>query len=146
MKSGLGRRPVFHRREGRIRAHVQLCWLALLLTRVAETATGQAWRALRHELDRLRLVALATSDGTVAQCSRTTAARKQIWRDLELPEPLLCVRALALAPQEGDQWLVSPWLSNTGPRRLTPQVHKIAARCHRQCCRNRGVAWSTCAG
>jgi transposase len=30
MKGALALRPVFHRREDRIRAHVQLCWLALL--------------------------------------------------------------------------------------------------------------------
>src|ERR671910_2405465 len=34
MKGALGLRPVFHHREDRIRAHVQLCWLALLLIRV----------------------------------------------------------------------------------------------------------------
>ncbi len=39
MKSSLGLRPVFHYREDRIRAHIQLCWLALLLIRVAENAT-----------------------------------------------------------------------------------------------------------
>ena len=33
-KTSLGLRPVYHHREDRIRAHVQLCWLALLLTRV----------------------------------------------------------------------------------------------------------------
>ena len=34
-KSSLGLRPVYHHREDRIRAHVQLCSLALLLIRVA---------------------------------------------------------------------------------------------------------------
>lgn len=34
-------RPVFHHKEQRIRAHLQLCWLALLLRRVAETAAGE---------------------------------------------------------------------------------------------------------
>ncbi|MFC9841692.1 IS1634 family transposase, partial [Rhodococcus sp. NPDC127530] len=58
MKGSLGLRPVFHHREDRIRAHVQLCWLALLLIRVAETATGDTWRILRHELDRLHLITL----------------------------------------------------------------------------------------
>src|SRR5659263_761114 len=36
MKGALGLRPIFHYREDRIRAHVQLCWLALLLIRVIE--------------------------------------------------------------------------------------------------------------
>ncbi|HEY6854553.1 MAG TPA: transposase, partial [Gemmatimonadales bacterium] len=55
MKSSLRLRPVFHYREDRIRAHIQLCWLALLLIRVVENGTGDTWRNLRHELDRLHL-------------------------------------------------------------------------------------------
>ena len=39
-EGALGLRPVFHHREDRIRAHIQLCWLALLLLRVIENATG----------------------------------------------------------------------------------------------------------
>jgi len=46
-KTSLGLRPVYHHRDDRIRAHVQLCWLALLLIRVAETRTGHTWRNLR---------------------------------------------------------------------------------------------------
>ncbi|MCA1699173.1 MAG: IS1634 family transposase, partial [Actinobacteria bacterium] len=37
MKTTLDLRPVRHRKEDRIRAHVLLCWLALLLIRVAES-------------------------------------------------------------------------------------------------------------
>jgi len=72
-KTSLGLRPVYHHREDRIRAHVQLCWLALLLIRVAETRAGDTWRNLRHELDRMHLVTLATADGRVAQRSATTS-------------------------------------------------------------------------
>ena len=86
-KSSLGLRPVYHHREDRIRAHVQLCWLALLLIRVAETATGETWRTLRHELDRMHLVTLATADGRVAQRSTTTSDQKTILAALDLPEP-----------------------------------------------------------
>ena len=86
-KSSLGLRPVYHHREDRIRAHVQLCWLALLLIRVAETRTGDTWRNLRHELDRMHLVTLATADGRVAQRSALTGDQKTILAALELPEP-----------------------------------------------------------
>ena len=86
-KGALGLRPVHHYREDRIRAHVQLCWLALLLIRVAEAATGDTWRNLRHELDRMHLVTLATADGRVAQRSTTTSGQKSILSALELPEP-----------------------------------------------------------
>ena len=86
-KSSLGLRPVYHHREDRIRAHVQLCWLALLLIRVAETRAGDTWRNLRHELDRMHLVTLATADGRVAQRSATTSDQKTILAALDLPEP-----------------------------------------------------------
>ncbi len=87
MKGALGLRPVFHYREDRIRAHVQLCWLALLLLRVVENATDDTWRNVRHELDRMHLITLATADGHVAQRSATTAGQKAILAALELGEP-----------------------------------------------------------
>jgi len=87
MKGALGLRPVFHYREDRIRAHVQLCWLALLLMRVVENATDHTWRNVRHELDRMHLVTLATADGHVAQRTATTAGQKTILAALLLAEP-----------------------------------------------------------
>jgi hypothetical protein len=87
MKGALGLRPVFHHRKDRIRGHVQLCWLALLLIRVVENTTGDTWRNLAHELDRMHLVTLATPDGRVAQRSATTPGQKKIFEALELPEP-----------------------------------------------------------
>ena len=87
MTGALGLRPVFHYRQDRIRAHVQLCWLALLLIRVIENTTGDTWRNVRNELDRMHLLTLATADGRVAQRSATTAAQKTILAALALPEP-----------------------------------------------------------
>jgi hypothetical protein len=87
MKGALALRPVFHHREDRIRAHIQLCWLALLLIRVAENTTADTWRNLRHELDRMHLVTLATAHGQLAQRSATTPGQQTILRGLSLPEP-----------------------------------------------------------
>jgi hypothetical protein len=87
LKSTLDMRPVYHRREDRIESHVQLCWLALLLLRVAETETRDTWRNLRNELDRMHLVTLATSEGIVAQRTELTHPQRQILKALELPEP-----------------------------------------------------------
>ncbi len=56
MKSTLDLRPVYHHLEPRIRAHVLLCWLALLLIRVAERSTGQTWRRIAIELGRVHAV------------------------------------------------------------------------------------------
>ena len=46
LKTTLELRPVFHRLEHRIRAHVLICWLALLLIRVAERQTDHTWRRI----------------------------------------------------------------------------------------------------
>jgi len=83
----LGLRPVFHHREDRIRAHIQLCWLALLLLRVIEIATGDTWRNVRRELDRMHLVTLATNAGQIAQRTTNTAGQQTLFRALDLPEP-----------------------------------------------------------
>ncbi len=87
MKGALGLRPVFHRKDQRIRAHVQLCWLALLLTRVIENTATDTWRNIRHELDRMSLVTLATPAGQLAQRSITTPDQRKILTALQLPEP-----------------------------------------------------------
>jgi transposase len=86
-KGALGLRPVFHHREDRIRAHIQLCWLALLLLRVIEIATGDTWRNVRRELDRMHLVTLATNAGQIAQRTTSTAGQQTLVRALDLPEP-----------------------------------------------------------
>jgi hypothetical protein len=44
MKSVLDLRPVYHRLEQRIRAHVLLCWLALLFIRSPGTRPGRPGR------------------------------------------------------------------------------------------------------
>ncbi len=80
-------RPVFHRTDQRIQAHVQLCWLALLLLRVAELAVADTWRNIRDELDRLHLVTLATPDGHLAQRGELTPNQRAILHALQLPEP-----------------------------------------------------------
>ncbi len=85
--STLDLRPVYHRLEDRIRAHVQLCWLALLLIRVIETSVGDTWRNVCDELERMHLVSMQTPDGTVAQRSLTTPGRRAILAKLGLPEP-----------------------------------------------------------
>ena len=62
MKQILDLRPVYHRLEERIRAHVVLCWLALLLIRIIETTTGQTWHHVRRDLDRLHAGHLHRAD------------------------------------------------------------------------------------
>jgi hypothetical protein len=87
MKSTLDLRPVYHRLEDRIRAHVVLCWLALLLIRVAENATGDTWRNLRHELDRLHAGEFTGNTGRVLQRNDLTGDQQAILAALDVAEP-----------------------------------------------------------
>ena len=80
-------RPVYHRKDDRIVAHVQLSWLALLLIRTAEIACRDTWRNISHELDRIQLHTYDTGAGTVSQRTRLTAKHSSILKALNLPEP-----------------------------------------------------------
>jgi hypothetical protein len=86
-KSTIDLRPVYHHREDRIRAHVQLCWLALLILRVAEVEVGDTWRNIRSEFDRMHLVTFASAQGTISQRTELTPAQRTILSALKLPEP-----------------------------------------------------------
>jgi transposase len=89
LKSRLELRPVYHRLEDRIRAHVLLCWLALLLIRIAENRTGQTWCSLRATLQRMHLGEFSGAAGQVRQRTETTPAQKQIFKALAVKEPPL---------------------------------------------------------
>jgi hypothetical protein len=87
MKSVLDLRPVYHRLEDRIRGHVLLCWLALLLARVAETTTGQTWPTIRDQLQRLHAVTFAGTAGTFRQTTELTKPHHDLFTKLDLAPP-----------------------------------------------------------
>jgi transposase len=87
LKSTLELRPVFHRLEPRIRAHVLLCWLALLLIRVAERRTGLTWRRIAIELGRVHAVTLTGSAGSVVHVTPLSTGQAGILRDCQVPSP-----------------------------------------------------------
>jgi transposase len=87
MKSTLDLRPVFHRKEERVRSHVLLCWLALLLIRIAENGARDTWRNLRNEMDRMHLVTRRGHAGEIAERTGTTPGQQRILTALSLPEP-----------------------------------------------------------
>jgi hypothetical protein len=87
MKQVLDLRPVYHRKEERIRAHVLLCWLALLLTRTIETTCDDTWPNLRRELERVKLGTFAGPAGTFQQRTELTTPQRAILAKLQLAEP-----------------------------------------------------------
>jgi hypothetical protein len=93
MKQVLDLRPVFHRREDRIRAHVVLCWLALLLIRVIETRTGQTWNRVRGELQRMHAVTWSGPAGTFRQATDPAKPQQDIYAavGLDLPKKIIAI-------------------------------------------------------
>ena len=80
-------RPVYHRLADRIRVHVLLCWLGLLLIRVAENGTGDTWRNLKRTLSSLQMGIHRTRSGEVWQASRPPADQSRIFEALGVAPP-----------------------------------------------------------
>ncbi len=87
MKQVIDLRPVYHRREDRIRAHVTLCWLALLLARIAENACGQTWPELRRDLDRIHIGTFTGPAGTFHQRTELSKRQRDILKALQINAP-----------------------------------------------------------
>ena len=87
LKLYLDLRPIYHQLEDRIRAHVLLCWLALLVTRIAETATGDTWRNLRHELNQLAAIEHAGNVGHLVETTQPTGRHEQIFDAVGIKTP-----------------------------------------------------------
>jgi hypothetical protein len=87
MKQVIDLRPVYHRLEQRIRAHVLLCWLALLLIRIAETTVGTTWNKITSELGQLTLGTFTGPAGTFRQTAELTPAQRDILDSLQIPCP-----------------------------------------------------------
>ena len=106
MKQVLDLRPARHRLEECIRAHVLLCWLALLLIRIAENTAGQTWPAMRRELDRIHLGTFTGPAGVFRQRAELAKAARDLFA------------RLAIGPAAANP--------RTHPRHLTPASHPAA--------------------
>ena len=87
MKQVIDLRPVYHRREDRIRAHIILCWLALLLARITENTCGQTWPELRRELDKIHIGTFTGPAGTFRQRTELTKPQRDILKALQIETP-----------------------------------------------------------
>jgi hypothetical protein len=87
LKQVIDLRPVYHRKEQRIRAHVILCWLALLLARVAENTCGATWPELRRQLNRIAVGTFTGPAGTFRQRTEISPAQAAILEQLGIDPP-----------------------------------------------------------
>lgn len=87
LKHGVDIRPVYHRLDKRIRAHVSLCMLAYLLERVVEVETKVPFEQLRKALRRVRAVELRFEGQTLWETSAPSPEARQAFAALKLPVP-----------------------------------------------------------
>lgn len=80
-------RPVYHRRSDRIKAHVLLCWLALLLIRIAENESGESWHNLKKIFRPLLVAEHQTQHGIISQTNKLTPEQKRVLDGLNLKAP-----------------------------------------------------------
>ena len=102
LKTHLELRPVYHRLEQRIRAHVLLCWLALLLVRIIETKTGRTWATVREDLQDLHVGVFTGPAGTFTQTSTPTPAARTVLAalDVDPPKKILGLHPTGTEPAE----------------------------------------------
>lgn len=87
LKGSLCLRPVYHSKDDRIRSHVLLCWLALLLIRIAEVETGMTWPRIQRIMQRLNLVEFLTKDGRILKHTELTPDQGNILKKLNIKPP-----------------------------------------------------------
>lgn len=87
LKHALDLRPMYHRIDERIRSHVVLCWLALLLVRIVELRTKRTWSQVRDELQRMHLGEFLADDHRVLQRTEMTKEQTEIFGAMGVSEP-----------------------------------------------------------
>jgi transposase len=87
LKSTLSLRPVYHTKDDRIRSHVLLCWLALLLIRIVELETGMTWARVRAEMERFHLGKFSHKDCRILQHTELTVKQRNILKKLNISPP-----------------------------------------------------------
>jgi transposase len=87
LKTTLDLRPLYHRKDERIEAHVFLCFLALLLVRIAERQTGQTWDQIRAILERIHLGEFESKNGRILQRTELTPDQIKLLKVLKISSP-----------------------------------------------------------
>jgi transposase len=87
LKTTLSLRPIYHLKDERIRSHVLLCWLALLLVRIAETKTGLSWPRIRRQMQRLHLGEFLNKKSRVLRHTELVEDQRNILKKLKIKSP-----------------------------------------------------------
>ena len=84
MKNVLEIRPVYHRLDDRIRAHILTCWLAMVLVRYAEEKVGTSWFNISRTLDDITAGLIETQSSRLWYSSQLSQEAKDLFGKLSL--------------------------------------------------------------
>jgi transposase len=80
-------RPVNHRLPERIKAHVLLCWIAMLMIRVVENNINETWFQIKKKLFSIKLGINSCSEGEIHESSPLSGEQKKLFSTLGLNTP-----------------------------------------------------------
>jgi transposase len=87
MKNILDIRPVYHHLDDRIRSHILICWLAMVLVRYAENMTDKSWYQIETALADLTTGLIESDKVKLWYCSDISDEAKDIFKRLNIALP-----------------------------------------------------------
>lgn len=87
LKTTLELRPNHHSKDERIKCHIFLCFMALVLVRIIENKTEKTWPNVRREMSRLFYGEFQVESKKVCQLTELTKEQKNILKSLNIKEP-----------------------------------------------------------
>ena len=87
MKNTLDIRPVYHRLDDRIRSHILICWLAMILIRYAENVTERSWYQIEKALADITAGRIESDKVNLWYCSDISDEAKEIFKQLNIVLP-----------------------------------------------------------
>ena len=79
--------PMYHWADRRIKTHVKICVLALLIERVAEIACSKSWFHIRRSLEKLQATECHGTDHMFFKLNEVVHEVKETFNILEIPLP-----------------------------------------------------------
>ncbi|MBD3340229.1 MAG: transposase [Candidatus Lokiarchaeota archaeon] len=87
LKTTLELRPNYHSRDDRIRCHIFLCFLALVLARIIESKTNLSWSRIRNEMNRIYVGEFRKHGKTISLMTELTKEQQSIFAAVDIKEP-----------------------------------------------------------
>ncbi len=87
LKNFLKIRPIYHRTDKRVKGHVYVCILALLLKRLIEKKTDESFNKTIRKLGKLKASEIKFRGRKIIQRNQINDAQRQVFESLEVIEP-----------------------------------------------------------